>query len=573
MTYLPFNDRKIAIYYGALSLFHTAIHNVYLLYHVNIFINFFEISTKWFWIAEIIFVFWNGLNDTIFGIFVDSEEILSSDTEAEYDKYNTLINYSNIAKNHYENATHIRKRNLTHAIKRIKSIAIYGPLYCISFMFFWYPIVPNYPGVQLIFTLCLYDAFLTIIDLNQHALLAELADNINSRVSMARYSSLFSVIGTFPLFYIQKVWMDQVSSNVLFPAKFSEGCILIGLISLVGYYLNTKKLHQLVKDKYLSLPRASFLTDDSESIYDEFEQSLINNPTNYNNSNKYPELYKDKKRNSDPNILSWSHPISTVLNISNNEKNSGNLNSRWSKLSVFKRSKKLTKNYINELWKRSNFRIYAAVTLFQTMHCHFNSNYFPIFLSVLFTNENAHNSEMPSSVWLLVSSFILPHVLNLYNLRLIENYGSYQVITVMFIVKISAGVILYAAVINRQDPENITGSWFLYIFIMTYIVFNRVLTEGICKLLSFPLADLCDEDRVTKGRNASAALSGTLSLFSKPGQSIAPLIGHFFLYNDQSKANVLRVMYFVPIVVGVIQCLLWSQYNLRPLRSYIWRQL
>ena len=82
-----------------------------------------------------------------------------------------------------------------------------------------------------------------------------------------------------------------------------------------------------------------------------------------------------------------------------------------------------------------------------------------------------------------------------------------------------------------------------------------------------PLADLCDEDRMLRGRNAAAALSGTISLFGKPGQSLAPLIGHFLLHDNQSKENVVKVMYLVPITLGVLQCLLWSQFNLTKTRD------
>merc|ERR1712157_447249 len=103
--------------------------------------------------------------------------------------------------------------------------------------------------------------------------------------------------------------------------------------------------------------------------------------------------------------------------------------------------------------------------------------------------------------------------------------------------------------------------------IMIYILFNRVLTECACKLLDLPLTDLCDEDRITRSRNTAAALSGTLSLFTKPGQSIAALIGHFFLAGGHKPEKILQLMYGAPIFLGVIQCLFWSQYNLHKVYS------
>ena len=89
---------------------------------------------------------------------------------------------------------------------------------------------------------------------------------------------------------------------------------------------------------------------------------------------------------------------------------------------------------------------------------------------------------IPTS-WLLVISFILPHMLNLYNLKLVERFGAYQVITIMFMLKVLAGVILFFATVNRDDPESL-DTFILLGLLIGYIIFNRVLTEGVCKLLS-----------------------------------------------------------------------------------------
>lgn len=513
---LPPHERAIAFQYGCLSLFHVLLHNIYLLYHVSIFIKFFKITTTWFWIAELIFVVWNSLNDTIFGIYVDSDEILGTEDN--------------------------KKNNLNCAIKRIKSLAFHGPLFCLSFVGFWYNWIPAYPGVQLVLCLCTYDAFLTMLDLNQHALLSELSESLYHRVAMAKYTSLFSVLGTLPLFYVQRTWANEMTNNqgnelAHSPWAFTQICTYLGILCSLGYYSTTKKLYNLVQEKYQILPT--------------------------------------KKRNSDPNLkpLKWYQPLENKPSVNSGYEKPQPI-SRTNPYSVLQRSRKVTV-YIAQLWRRSNFRIYAAVNLIQTLHCHFNSNFFPLFLGVLF-HENSDKSSpdsdsdqqsavIPTS-WLLVISFILPHMLNLYNLKLVERFGAYQVITIMFMFKVLAGVILFFATVNRDDPESL-DTMVLVCLLIGYIIFNRVLTEGVCKLLSLPLADLCDEDRMLRGRNAAAALSGTISLFGKPGQSLAPLIGHFLLHDNQSKENVVKVMYLVPITLGVLQCLLWSQFNLTKTRD------
>merc|ERR1711881_322396 len=143
--------------------------------------------------------------------------------------------------------------------------------------------------------------------------------------------------------------------------------------------------------------------------------------------------------------LKWYQPL----------KNKRNPYMQANPYSVLQRSRKIT-GYIHQLWRRSNFRIYAAVNLIQTLHCHFNSNFFPLFLGVLFHNSSDEDSAavIPTS-WLLVISFILPHMLNLYNLKLVERFGAYQVITIMFMLKVLAGVILFFATVNRDDPESL----------------------------------------------------------------------------------------------------------------------
>jgi hypothetical protein len=58
-----------------------------------------------------------------------------------------------------------------------------------------------------------------------------------------------------------------------------------------------------------------------------------------------------------------------------------------------------------------------------------------------------------------------------------------------------------------------------------------VFTEGCCKLLNLVVSDLIDEDSVLHSRETSisALIFGTTNLFTKPGQSLAPLIGTYYM--------------------------------------------
>ena len=68
-------------------------------------------------------------------------------------------------------------------------------------------------------------------------------------------------------------------------------------------------------------------------------------------------------------------------------------------------------------------------------------------------------------------------------------------------------------------------------FLISFSFSNRVFTEGTCKLLNLVISDLVDEDFVQHNREhaASAVLFGMSALLSKPGQTLAPLIGTWLL--------------------------------------------
>ena len=125
---------------------------------------------------------------------------------------------------------------------------------------------------------------------------------------------------------------------------------------------------------------------------------------------------------------------------------------------------------------------------------------------------------------------------------------------------------------------------------------NRVFTEGTCKLLNLVISDLVDEDYVIHHRkqSISALVFGTSALLSKPGQTLAPLVGTWLLaqqtgyslfysdpaskagdsdfalkdsnFHDSSGSHVrlgcFYVLVYVPIACALAQIVLWSQFKL-----------
>lgn len=120
---------------------------------------------------------------------------------------------------------------------------------------------------------------------------------------------------------------------------------------------------------------------------------------------------------------------------------------------------------------------------------------------------------------------------------------------------------------------------------------NRVFTEGTCKLLNLIISDLVDEDYVMHHRkqSISALVFGVSALLSKPGQTLAPLLGTWLLakqtgysifYSDKTseinntgflmddstgndvRMGCFQVLVYVPITCAVMQILLWSRFKL-----------
>ena len=144
------DDRWILSCYGLLSLLKSSIHYIHLVYYVQIFVSIYRIDLDHFWIAECLFLIWNTLNDPLFGWISD--------------------------------------RYISSVHHRLDYLSICTPLLCLSSLLFWYPwmeLTSAVLGLQLLVSLCLYDTFLTIIDLNCNSLLIDIPNCRRERLSSA----------------------------------------------------------------------------------------------------------------------------------------------------------------------------------------------------------------------------------------------------------------------------------------------------------------------------------------------------------------------------------------------------
>ena len=69
------------------------------------------------------------------------------------------------------------------------------------------------------------------------------------------------------------------------------------------------------------------------------------------------------------------------------------------------------------------------------------------------------------------------------------------------------------------------------IWIAFFMIFNRAVPQGTFSLFSLPLADIVDNDMTANGRpnSMSSTIFGLNALFTKPAQSIGPMIVFWIL--------------------------------------------
>ena len=405
----------IHIAYGSLSLFISLLNNVFLLFYVTTFLTVFEIDSTSFYIGETIFLVWNSINDPLFGWLSDHNII--------------------------ENVEDCNDSSVT-VLRRINTLSKFGPMYAACFLLFWFKIFPVW--LQFSLALCLYDSFLTLVDLHHQALLADLTIEASDRVKLNSYCSMFSAIGSVSVFFSFSLWNKEDLS------QFQAFCVALALLVAIGFYVCCESM----KKCYLS--------------------------------------NKIKKKDDTPKLVQQTASLKAI------------------------------KKYACQLYRHQNFLVFSVMNFMQVFHCHFNSNFFPLFI----TNLLGHKLSHKGGAILLGLSFLVPHLNNLYFLQLCKKYGVYFIIKLLFVIKVLLAICMWQFGVSH---------WYL---LCLFIMSNRIFTEGTCKLLNLVISDLVDEDYVKFKRSSpvSALVFGTAAFLSKPGQTLAPVLGSYLLYMQTGKS-------------------------------------
>lgn len=470
-----------ALLYGSLSLFVSVLHNVFLLYYVETFVSVYKIDKLSFWVGETVFLIWNSLNDPLFGWLSDRSFLSSSNAGPQLSGPEVVL-------------------------RRLQALSRSGPLFALSFLAFW--VAWARPWLQFLICLCLYDGFLTVVDLNHSALLADLAVSAPARTRLNFHSSLFSALGSLSVFLSYCFWDKEDF------AAFRLFCAVLAAVSMLGFMTVSRLLRVRFQAK-----------------------------VNLQRGQEEGQALKELSVGPAPLV---SHDKAVTLG-----------------------------QYLRQLSKHRNFLWFVSMNLVQVFHCHFNSNFFPLFLEHLLSDRISASTGS----FLLGVSYIAPHLNNLYFLALCQRFGVYQVIRWLFLLKLGLSLLMLLA-----------GADHVYLLCI-FIASNRVFTEGTCKLLNLVVSDLVDEDFVLHRRQqaASALLFGMVALVTKPGQTFAPLIGTWLLCvytgydifqggplaDAEGPAGVSGVggpmplrqgcfylLVLVPITCALLQLLSWSRFTL-----------
>ncbi|XP_068574947.1 transmembrane protein 180-like [Cebidichthys violaceus] len=215
-----------------------------------------------------------------------------------------------------------------------------------------------------------------------------------------------------------------------------------------------------------------------------------------------------------------------------------------------------------------DFRLFVYMNFFQVFLLAFFNNFTMIFAEHLIPPD-----VLPSLAKSIMygAGFICPQLLVLSCQRLLQDLGYYRVI--LFTFYMEAGM---AAVMLTLGPQH-------YYFMAFFLTINMVIIQAAFSLFGLPLADIIDTDLQKYKRSSplSSMVFGTNALFTKPAQSLAPMmvlnILNQFGYeqlkdagrdsNNSASESLHSVMFYlvclVPMCVAALQALAWRPFSIR----------
>ncbi|NWY76689.1 MF13A protein, partial [Erithacus rubecula] len=215
----------------------------------------------------------------------------------------------------------------------------------------------------------------------------------------------------------------------------------------------------------------------------------------------------------------------------------------------------LTKQIVTE----KDFLCFVTMNFFQVFHLAFYNNFMMIFADNLIPKD-----VLSSSVRSIMygAGFICPQCLVLLSHAWLKKFGYYRLILFSFYYE---GVA--AAVMCLLGQEH-------YYLLAFYVTTNMVIVQASFSLFNLPLADIVDADLIKHKRRLplSSMVFGTNALFTKPAQSLAPMIvvtilNHYGYYNLNNLPDLHDAMFYlvclVPFCIAVLQILTWTPFSIQ----------
>ncbi|XP_042336605.1 transmembrane protein 180-like [Sceloporus undulatus] len=221
-----------------------------------------------------------------------------------------------------------------------------------------------------------------------------------------------------------------------------------------------------------------------------------------------------------------------------------------------------------EIMTQKNFLLFVTMNFFQVFHLAFCNNFMMIFADNLIPKD-----VLASSVRSIMygAGFICPQCLVLISQALLRKFGYYKIVLFSFYLEgIAAAAMIFLGVEH-------------YYILAIYLTGNMVIVQASFSLFNLPLADIVDEDLKKHKRRSplSSMVFGTNALFTKPAQSLAPMLvvtvlnqfGYAQLNNKAIQPDaqlflglhdaMFYMICLVPLCIAVIQILTWTRFSIQ----------
>lgn len=230
--------------------------------------------------------------------------------------------------------------------------------------------------------------------------------------------------------------------------------------------------------------------------------------------------------------------------------------------------------FLRQVRRHGNLWLFNGINFIQVLNCHFNSNFLPIFV-------RAFCAFVPPVVgsFVLGLSASLPHATVALLTGVVARHGAVPVVRWLIAIRLALALVALLALrplatlvvdplaVSTAPPSS--GVVALALGAAFFLVANKMLGEAVCRHTNLILSDVIDEDTIVNGRRGSEStlIHGVAFFFSKPGQSIAPmlamlLLGDAAVDSAEYRWRLFHMMCMVPLACTAVQTLLWTRYDL-----------